>query len=224
MTWAPYFWPIEEFKEWEFRSTVAPINDYVYTRITTSDILTSGEFIVTIEKTSPYTYWGPETRWEDCVIHCKMDEHGIYMTSLKTLDANMDYNTTKVFSHFTTSISATSPWLHNPGWPVYPFIPENGLLWDQLGKWNQFMQLLVKPIDMVYHNLWNIRCSIERLFVPYLATEIDTLRVDYLETNTPCVRNKYFSPIDFTLGWDLTPQPDGPLIIDGTTNIRTRPI
>lgn len=200
MNWAPYFWPIEEFKEWKFRSTVAPILDHVHTQMTTTNIAPSGDFMLLIEKTSPFTYWGPEVRWEDCNIHCKMDEHGISMLSYDIQDVESEFAMTKEFVLFTDTNNSKSPWVHSDGFPVYPFIPEGVL--TQLDLWFTLHQKVIQIPGKIHENHWQTRASIETIFVPYLHRNELCLRMDYLETNTPCHRfSEQVTPIDFGYNW-----------------------
>ena len=219
--YSAYFWPIVDGRLWTFRANTTDAVDLL-TYIQPYDIQSNGHFSLLIDKSHKETYWGPEERKESAYFSCMMDEHGIYMLSLVVYDPYSDKS--KQFYHFTNSAFASSPWLHRVGWPVYPFIPEAGIVWDQLDKWNNLNQLIVKVPETVFHNAWSTRCSIDKLFVPYLNATIDTLRVDYLETNTPCIRGLYCTPVDFSFGWSISPQPDGPLLINETGSFQIRPI
>lgn len=224
MTNAQMFWPIENDKEWVFEA-ITTKEEKLITIVGVSSLMNNGMFKLDISKNSPYTYWGPEVREEAALITCKQDEHGIYMLGYETLDLVNDNETTKQFIHFVNSLNAQTPWLHENGWPCYPFIPEGGLSWDKLGSWRFLEHLIIKLPDTIYHNSWHTKCSIEKLFVPFLDAEVDTLRVDYLETNTP-MRKKTFTEVsstDFYFGYDIIDQEDGPFN-EGEFPGRIRPI
>lgn len=221
MIWSSNFWPIAENKKWTFQSTTAKAagGANAITEMLTDSIMPDGCFRLTIAKDAKETYWGPEERWEDCLLDCKMDEHGIYMLSYRVFDWEQ-HKTTKQFQHFCLEFGndyyaenhfEATPWLHKQGWPVYPFIPE-GAFSMPLGQWHFMEHLVLNPPNKVLHNSWETKVAVENLFIPMFNIETQVLRVDYLETNTPCHRDGDYNVIDLQMGWDLDEQPTGPMI------------
>lgn len=212
VAYAGYFWPIAEEKTWTFRATTTKEIDMQ--TVMTSHDLHDGWFSLTIGKSHPWTYWGPEARHEKLTLRCRMDDDGIYMLGHRVSENGIQ---TKEFWHkaFLGPYGAPpeTPWKYCAGWPVYPFIPE-GALW-QIGGWFEMQQTIYQVPQRILANNWQTRATIEKITVPFLKASVDCLRIDYLETNTPCVLGDQGNPVDDT-SWFMEPF-DGP---DGRRPIR----
>lgn len=195
VAYAGYFWPIAECKQWRFRATTTREIDMQ--TVMMSHDLHDGWFNLTIEKSHPWTYWGPEARHETLCLYCRMDNDGIWMAGYNTKEKGIR---TKEFWHKALigpyGALPETPWKFSAGWPVYPFIPE-GSLWE-VGKWFDLHQTIYHVPHRVFANNWETRATIEKINVPFLGADVDCLRMDYLETNTPCHLADYGNPCNDT--------------------------
>lgn len=194
VAYAGYFWPIIEGKTWTFRATTT--NEINMQTIMTSHDLHNGWFNLTIEKSHPWTYWGPEARHETLELYCRMDDDGIWMAGYNTKENGIR---TKEMWHITDDVDAVSPWKFWEGFPVYPFIPEQAL-WS-IGQWINVNQKILIPPDRVFQNSWETKATVETINVPFLGAAVECLRIDYLETNTPVQRDYIAAAVDFLAGY-----------------------
>ena len=98
-------------------------------------------------------------------------------------------------------------WKFASGWPVYPFIPEGAL--KNIGKWYHLIQTIYHIPNTVLSNNWETRATIESINVPFIGFSVDCLRIDYLETNTPCHLIDNGNPVDDE-SWVHDHYADGP--------------